>query len=599
MNNRSDYMKLNDSNVKWSFGYLIGTTVVFIILQVIKTNISASAADESGLLTTIMTALTNVLPILASGVLCRYYWREMDRDIQRKQLGDSIYPSLMVAQGTFYTFVGISIVLFTFDGNDVSNIISGTKLAFFTSVIGLLSSLAAKIYLKRVTEEYGIGSSDEYQYYDEAAFFDMMKKINESIREQNAIIEKNLNKRLDIVTKGLTNMVEKVTAEHLEKTKECYISLQEASDKVNRDLVIKVNEYLGSIDKSVSAMQSFSGDFKTQLRDMKKGFTELNKALGTMSKNSENFTTQIGVNFSQLDKALVDFLNNTSGKFETLNRTVTELSQTLVNMDFTNIMKSVDTAFTPLIEQAGEYNTDMKDVVDQVKTMTQSSLNLMDMFNETLNNMKQQQEVYADIFKEYTDGTAMKISKMGETVDKDLNSVQGALERLSLAFNTATKSIQDSNVKNANDLKQYYENMAKYTNSAALMAENMDKISSKSQKQIEQHEAVLKSFNEVAMCAYSNVMEAGGKHQNIADLLNGLNNAYNNLRILCESLQENQNYLNHEINVTLDKLSEMTGRTGPEKLNEAIQLKDLSAVPDFVEDDEDYDVEPPTIEESK
>ena len=592
-------MKLNDSNVKWSFGYLIGTTVVFIILQVIKTNISASAADESGLLTTIMTALTNVLPILASGVLCRYYWREMDRDIQRKQLGDSIYPSLMVAQGTFYTFVGISIVLFTFDGNDVSNIISGTKLAFFTSVIGLLSSLAAKIYLKRVTEEYGIGSSDEYQYYDEAAFFDMMKKINESIREQNAIIEKNLNKRLDIVTKGLTNMVEKVTAEHLEKTKECYISLQEASDKVNRDLVIKVNEYLGSIDKSVSAMQSFSGDFKTQLRDMKKGFTELNKALGTMSKNSENFTTQIGVNFSQLDKALVDFLNNTSGKFETLNKTVTELSQTLVNMDFTNIMKSVDTAFTPLIEQAGEYNTDMKDVVDQVKTMTQSSLNLMDMFNETLNNMKQQQEVYADIFKEYTDGTAMKISKMGETVDKDLNSVQGALERLSLAFNTATKSIQDSNVKNANDLKQYYENMAKYTNSAALMAENMDKISSKSQKQIEQHEAVLKSFNEVAMCAYSNVMEAGGKHQNIADLLNGLNNAYNNLRILCESLQENQNYLNHEINVTLDKLSEMTGRTGPEKLNEAIQLKDLSAVPDFVEDDEDYDVEPPTIEESK
>ena len=599
MNNRSDYMKLNDSNVKWSFGYLIGTTVVFIILQVIKTNISASAADESGLLTNIMTALTNVLPILASGVLCRYYWREMDRDIQRKQLGDSIYPSLMVAQGTFYTFVGISIVLFTFDGNDVSNIISGTKLAFFTSVIGLLSSLAAKIYLKRVTEEYGIGSSDEYQYYDEAAFFDMRKKINESIREQNAIIEKNLNKRLDIVTKGLTNMVEKVTAEHLKKTKECYISLQEASDKVNRDLVIKVNEYLGSIDKSVSAMQSFSGDFKTQLRDMKKGFTELNKALGTMSRNSENFTTQIGVNFSQLDKALVDFLNNTSGKFETLNKTVTELSQTLVNMDFTNIMKSVDTAFTPLIEQAGEYNTDMKDVVDQVKTMTQSSLNLMDMFNETLNNMKQQQEVYADIFKEYTDGTAMKISKMGETVDKDLNSVQGALERLSLAFNTATKSIQDSNVKNANDLKQYYENMAKYTNSAALMAENMDKISSKSQKQIEQHEAVLKSFNEVAMCAYSNVMEAGGKHQNIADLLNGLNNAYNNLRILCESLQENQNYLNHEINVTLDKLSEMTGRTGPEKLNEAIQLKDLSAVPDFVEDDEDYDVEPPTIEESK
>ena len=593
-------MDFKDSNVnwKWSFWYLIGTTIAFIVLQMAKSGAQAAGDGDANGLATVIGLLTDVLPIAASGVLCRYYWKEMEKDIQRKQLGDSIYPSLMVAQGTFYTFVGISIVLFTFDGNDVANIISGTKLAFFTSVIGLLSSLVAKIYLKRITEEYGTASSEEYQYYDEADFFEMMKTINASINKQNAIIEKNLNKRLDTVAKGLTKMVEEVTAEQLKKTQECYSSMQQASDKINNDLVANVNKYLSSIDSSVSSIQSFSADFNTQLRDMRKGFTKLNEALGKVSKQSENFTTQISTNFAQLDSTLTDFLGNTSGKFENLNTTVNTLSETLAHMDFTNVTASVERAFAPLIEQAGNYNEDMKDVVAHVKAMTQGSLNLMEMFNDSLKGLQDQQSTYNKLFKEYTDAAAMQIAKTNEVVDEDLKNVHGSLERLSTAFGIATKSINENSVKNVDGLKEYYENMAKYTHAAAEMADNMERITSKTQQQIEQHQHILETFNEVAKQAYSNVMDSG-KHQNIAELLNGLNKAYDNMRMLCDSMQESQNCLLHELNATMNKLIELTGPSefADNKLKEDIQLHNLGELPDFVDDEEAYDVKPPAEDE--
>lgn len=589
-------MDFKDSNVnwKWSFWYLVGTTIVFIVLQMAKSSMQAAGDGDAEGLASVIGLLTDVLPIAASGILCRYYWQEMEKDIQRKQLGDSIYPSLMVAQGTFYTFVGISIVLFTFDGNDVANIISGTKLAFFTSVIGLLSSLVAKIYLKRITEEYGVSSSEEYQYYDEADFFNMMKTIDASINRQNNIIERSLNKRLDIVTKGLTKMVEDVTAEQLKKTQECYSSMQKASDKINNDLVANVNKYLSSIDNSVNSIQSFSTDFNAQLRDMRKGFTKLNEALGKVSKQSENFTTQISTNFAQLDNTLVSFLGNTSDKFENLSTTVNTLSETLANMDFTNVKTSVEKAFAPLVEQAGRYNEDMKDVVEQVRTMTQSSRDVMDSFKNSLNDLQTQQTEYKNIFKEYTEVTAMQIAKTNEIVNDNLKKVQGSLERLSVAFNTATKSIQDSNITNVDGLKQYYENMEKYTHAAAEMADNMDRITTKTQQQIAQHQNVLETFNEVAKQAYSNVMDSG-KHQNITELLNGLNRAYDNIRMVCDSLQESQNCLTHGLNAIMDKLTELTGPSefAEHKLKEDMHLHNLGELPDFVDDEEDYDVQPP------
>lgn len=595
-------MDFKDSNVnwKWSFWYLVGTTVVFIVLQMAKSGMQAASDGDAAGLASVIGLLTDVLPIAASGVLCRYYWQEMEKDIQRKQLGDSIYPSLMVAQGTFYTFVGISIVLFTFDGNDVANIISGTKLAFFTSVIGLLSSLVAKIYLKRITEEYGVDSAEEYQYYNEADFFNMMKTIDASINKQNAIIEKSLNKRLDIVTKGLTKMVEEVTAEQLKKTQECYSSMQKASDKINNDLVANVNKYLSSIDNSVKAIQSFSTDFNKQLQDMRKGFNKLNDALGRVSKQSENFATQISTNFEQLDETLAAFLGNTSSKFDNLNTTVNALSETLANMDFTNVKTSVESAFAPLVKQAGEYNKDMKDVVEQVRTMTQSSLNVMDILKDSLSDLQKQQTEYKIIFKEYTEATGMQIAKTNEVVNDNLKNVQGSLEKLSLAFNTATKSIQDSNVKNVDGLKEYYKNMAEYTHAAAEMADNMDRITTKTQQQIAQHQEVLETFNEVAKQAYRNVMDSG-KHQNITELLNGLNKAYDNIRMVCDSMQESQNCLTHGLNAIMDKLTELTGPSEftEHKLNEDMQLHNLGELPDFVDDEENYDVQPPADDTAK
>ena len=117
-------------------GDLSDVTITDVLLHIVK---------QSGM---------GLAAVVCSVILCRGYWDAMGRDIERKQLGDSIYPSLMVAQGTYFTFLGISIILFSFNQNNTGAFISGLKLAFATSIVGVIYSIAAKIRLKLAVEEY-------------------------------------------------------------------------------------------------------------------------------------------------------------------------------------------------------------------------------------------------------------------------------------------------------------------------------------------------------------------------------------------------------------------------------------------------------------
>lgn len=580
---------------KWSFGYLLATTLVFVIAQCLKISMADSENDT---IVFLLNGLNNLLPIAASGYLCWHYCQDMKRDIKRKQLGDSIYPSLMVAQGTYYTFVGISIVLYTFDGSDVTNIISGTKLAFCTSVVGLLASVAAKIYLKRATEEYGDEADAEYQYYDEAAFFEMMKKINASINDQNKIIADHLDKRLDIVTAGLRDMVQRVTEAQLKKTEECYASMAQISEKINNTLLDDVNKYLQTINESVNRMNSSSVMLKTQLAETKKLFSSLNRTLNGVNSNTEKFVVRIDENFSKLDGNFANFISNTEDSIGALRSALDDLSKTISQMDFSKVTEVVDTAISPLVEQAGTYSSEMKQVTEQVRTMTTSSLHLMENFNDSLSQLQEQQAKYNDVFKEYIDGTRSKMTVLGQSVEEDLKNIQGAFARLTTAFDTSTKHIQDSNVKNADDLKKYYENMNKYTASAAMMAENMDNLHRKMQKQMEQHKAMLETFKNVADCAYDKLTKSGRKDDMADRLLAGMNNAYENLKLLCESMAQSQGVFNREMNEALHSMAELFNKA---ELVQVPEIVELSEMPDGVvqDEDSDYDVEPPEFEEMK
>ncbi|GEM_PF-6535690 len=119
----------------------------------------------------ILRILVAVAPVGLSYYLCSRYWGYLEKDLAEQKFNDSIWPTLMVAQGTFYTFVGVSAILLIYTGNkDITQILQGLKLAFLTSVMGLLFSIAARFKMMAAAKEFYTTEEkrvplDEYDFY--------------------------------------------------------------------------------------------------------------------------------------------------------------------------------------------------------------------------------------------------------------------------------------------------------------------------------------------------------------------------------------------------------------------------------------------------
>ena len=119
----------------------------------------------------LLRIMVAVAPIGLSFYFCSRYWGYLETDLAEQKFDGSIWPTLMVAQGTFYTFVGVSSILLIYTGNkDITQILQGLKLAFLTSVIGLLFSIAARFKILAATKEYYALKEkrvplDEYDFY--------------------------------------------------------------------------------------------------------------------------------------------------------------------------------------------------------------------------------------------------------------------------------------------------------------------------------------------------------------------------------------------------------------------------------------------------
>lgn len=74
-------------------------------------------------------------------------------------------PNILTSLGIFFTFLGVSVALFHFDADNITNsipdLLDGLKIAFFSSVAGLGYSIlyrAAKYYLNSINKSQSLSS---------------------------------------------------------------------------------------------------------------------------------------------------------------------------------------------------------------------------------------------------------------------------------------------------------------------------------------------------------------------------------------------------------------------------------------------------------
>ena len=280
------------------FTFMLGTSLFIVFLQINNFFGKKLLAD-----------FCNIAPVAISVYLCMGFWQQMNEDIADRKLGESMYATLMVAQGTFYTFVGVSSILIAFTntsgGMNVAALISGLKLAFLTSVVGILFSIAAKIKMKLGTESY-IGNRK--RYLDEQDFYDKLEEIKkssannlevlnrQSINNTNStnnllidIIERyeRSNKNLaDVVSAHITKADNNLVKNYKMVSKEIIDNLQGTFGKIADNTKV-INDTLSYTGKTV---EQFSNKFTALLanqNDFAQKFEEINSTLDARSKEYE------------------------------------------------------------------------------------------------------------------------------------------------------------------------------------------------------------------------------------------------------------------------------------------------------------------------
>lgn len=280
-------------------------------------------------------------------------------------------PSLISTLGVLGTFAGITMGLYYFDTNDLTNsiplLLSGLKTAFFTSLAGMLGSLVLSGQVNRLFDEKTGGVSDseeaagivvkalqslqtqtEKQNQSQTLFYNAVQQLIQKIDQSMDKLSTNTDTMtLAINAMGLSvSSIEKTQTSIEGKTESVLLSVGNIEETEKKILTTtdqqasRVGEMLDHTDALVSGQDEISKHVSTfgdrlhgEIIEIEDKMSETNKLL-----------TQKFDEFSELLKksnteALVEVMKKVTEQFQ---EQMSELINKLVQENFDQLNKSVE-----------------------------------------------------------------------------------------------------------------------------------------------------------------------------------------------------------------------------------------------------------------
>lgn len=366
--------------------------------------------------------------------MCRKYWNKMKEDIDKKEgYENSIYPTLMVTQGTFYTFVGVAAILFAYDGSsqNVSVVLSGLKLAFITSIIGMAYSVAAKNYLKQQTEAViksdkeakskiptVLSDSDFYKVNSEATdylakIYDLQKgqedRINSQVDKLNQLLENHIKESNGELTKNFGN----ISNAMIQSVEDTFSKIQSENHEINASLK-NTNGLLQDINTSLEQV-------KTKSMDLQAVFSSLESAYSSI----KNQLSQSADDFAEVQKS-----------FEALQTSITSFADKLEEHNPADTIKGIQELFQELYETT---NAQLQDNKASAEESIKASYTMIEQASQ---EAAKHMETYSNLIKEQTDA-------MIAAMEKQRIAMKEYESQLSMVADDATK--QDQIIKNGHE----------------------------------------------------------------------------------------------------------------------------------------------------
>lgn len=397
--------------------------------------------------------------------------------------------------GVLGTFVGISIGLWEFNPNDITSsvplLLSGMKIAFVTSIIGM----SASIYMKYIA----LKNEDEENIDDIMELFNTM--INESRNVNTTLIENQkqtqnvLNKVSEVWASHQRNLTAELKSEILnlnnnttskqeeligefKKLGECFTTLnsgvnnlllwqenyKETIEATTKELetviqtIHNVDESIQSISKNSSLIKENNENLSEVLKEINKTqdiIIESNKSIIDISNTAKESIPQINEHFINIDnraKESADYLqtlisknlNNIKSYLETITEGV--LSKTTQSIYENN--RQFKYEISEHISQCKMLIYSLKDLIPDIN---EHLLSTQKRFNKTLINFNEEVQ---NSLRENTLELNKQIQSLKETTININNTLDNTMSE-------STKRLENITVATSNQIKTMAEEMEK------------------------------------------------------------------------------------------------------------------------------------------
>ena len=276
---------------------------------------------------------------------------------------ESVLGNIASTIGVLGTFVGISIGLWKFDPNDITSsvplLLSGMKIAFATSIIGM----AASIFMKYIA----LKNEDEENIDDIMELFNTM--IAESRNVNNTLIENQKQ------TENVLNKVSEIWASHQE----------------NLTVELK-SEILNLNNNTISKQEELIGEFKK----LGECFTLLNSGVNNLLTWQENYKETIENTTKELE-TVIQTIHNADESIESISKNSSLIKEN--NENLSEVLKEINKTQNVIIDSNKsiiEISNTAKESIPQINEhftnidsrTKESTAYLQTLISENLNNIK-------------------------------------------------------------------------------------------------------------------------------------------------------------------------------------------------------------------
>ena len=276
---------------------------------------------------------------------------------------ESVLGNIASTIGVLGTFVGISIGLWKFNPNDITSsvplLLSGMKIAFATSIIGM----AASIFMKYIA----LKNEDEENIDDIMELFNTM--IAESRNVNNTLIENQKQ------SENVLNKVSGIWASHQE----------------NLTVVLK-NEIASLNNNTISKQEELIGEFKK----LGECFTLLNSGVNNLLTWQENYKETIENTTKELE-TVIQTIHNADESIESISKNSSLIKEN--NEKLSEVLKEINKTQNVIIESNKsiiEISNTAKESIPQINEhftnidnrTKESTAYLQTLISENLNNIK-------------------------------------------------------------------------------------------------------------------------------------------------------------------------------------------------------------------